>query len=74
MGIMDPTRVTLRIVPLHSAEAGDLRMGGTPSERAAAVAVLTAEIWRLAGRQLPTYSRATMPIVVSTLSDHAGST
>ena len=46
-------------------------MGGTPNERVAAVAELTAEAWRLAGRPLPSYTRATMPVVVSTLRDHA---
>lgn len=71
---MDPCRITGRVVPLRSAEAGDARMGGTPDERVAAVALLTAEAWRLAGRRLPTYSRATMPVVLSTLKDHAGST
>lgn len=66
--------MTGRVVALRSAEAGDPRMGGTPDERVAAVAVLTAEAWRLAGRRLPVYSRATMPIVRATLKDHAGST
>lgn len=61
-------------MPLRSAEAGDARMGGTLEERVAAVAELTAEAWRLAGRPLPSYSRATMPVVLATLKDHAGST
>jgi hypothetical protein len=63
-----------RVVPLRSIEAGDPRMGGTVDERVAAVTMLTLETWRLAGRQLPTYSRATMPVVIATLKDHAGST
>lgn len=63
--------VTARVVPLTSREAGDPRMGGTIEERVAAVAELTLEAWRLAGRPLPEYTRATMPIVVSTLKDHA---
>jgi len=71
---MDPSRTTGRVVPLRSAEAGDARMGGTLEERVAAVAELTAEAWRLAGRPLPSYSRATMPVVLATLKDHAGST
>lgn len=62
--------MTARVVPLTSAEAGDPRMGGTIDERVAAVALLTAEAWRLAGRPLPTYTRATMPVVVTTLKDH----
>lgn len=62
--------MTARVVPLTSAEAGDPRMGGTIDERVAAVAELTAEAWRLSGRPLPTYTRATMPVVVTTLKDH----
>jgi hypothetical protein len=48
-------------------------MAGTTVELVAAVAELTAEAWRLAGRALPQYSRATMPIVLGTLKDHAES-
>ena len=66
--------MTARVVPLQSHEAGDSRMGGTVDERVAAVTALTLEMWRLAGRSLPSYTRATMPIVVTTLKDHAGST
>ncbi len=65
--------MTARIVPLGSDEAGDSRMGGTVDERVAAVAALTAEAWRLAGRALPTYLRATMPVVKATLATHRGS-
>ncbi|MEK7400848.1 MAG: hypothetical protein AABZ80_00645 [Gemmatimonadota bacterium] len=68
---MDRSGITARVVTLSSDEAGDARMGGTPNERVAAVAELTAEAWRLAGRPLPSYTRATMPVVVSTLRDHA---
>ncbi|MGQ0648892.1 MAG: hypothetical protein ACT4P7_15145 [Gemmatimonadaceae bacterium] len=70
----DRGRMTARIVPLRSDEAGDARMGGTPDERVAAVTELTLEVWRLAGRSLPSYTRATMPVVIATLRDHAGST
>lgn len=63
--------MTARVVPLRSAEASDARMGGTIDERVAAVAALTLEAWRLSGRPLPTYTRATMPVVVTTLKDHA---
>ena len=66
--------MTARIVPLTSDEAGDSRMGGTPDQRVAAVAELTAEAWRLAGRAFPTYTRQTMPVVLATLEDHLGST
>ena len=40
----------------------------------AALVELTAEAWRLAGRPLPNYTRATMPIAVATLQDHPGAT
>jgi hypothetical protein len=66
--------MTARVVPLSSPEASDARMGGTQADRLAAVVALTAEAWRLAGRPLPSYTRATMPVVVATLRDHASST
>jgi len=66
----DRSRMTARVVSLRSAEAEDARMGGSAEDRVAAVSELTAEAWRLSGRPFPTYSRATMPIVVSTLRDH----
>lgn len=66
--------MTARIVSLTSPEADDSRMAGTPEQRLAAVTALTAEAWRLAGRPLPTYTRATMPIRLATLKDHPGST
>jgi hypothetical protein len=71
---MDRSHMTARVVPLSSPEANDSRMGGTVEQRLAAVAQLTAEAWRLSGRPLPTYTRATMPIVIATLRDHPGST
>lgn len=64
---MDRSRMTARIVPLSSDEAGDPRMGGTVDERVAAVTELTLEAWRLSGRPLPSYTRATMPVVLTTL-------
>jgi hypothetical protein len=71
---MDRSRMTARVVPLTSAEAADARMAGTMEERVAAVAVLTLEAWRLAGRPFPSYTRATIPVVAATLKDHAGGT
>jgi len=65
--------MSARVVPLSSPEAADPRMGGTLEERVAAVAKLTDAAWRLAGRSFPTYTRATMPILVATLQDHPGS-
>jgi hypothetical protein len=45
-------------------------MGGTADERVAAVAALTLHAWTLAGKTLPTYTRATMPVRLSTLAEH----
>lgn len=59
--------MTARVVPLASPEAGDSRMGGTLDERLGAVVALTAEAWRLSGRALPTYTRATMPVALARL-------
>lgn len=65
--------MSVRVVPLQSDEAGDSRMGGTVDERVAAVALLTIEAWRMAGRAFPTYLRAAMPVVKATLASHRGS-
>lgn len=66
--------MTARVVPLRSDEAGDMRMGGTPDARVAAVAELTLEAWRLAGREFPRYTRQTIPVVVASLRDHLAAT
>lgn len=63
--------MTVRVVPLTSREAGDARMGGTVDERVAAVAVLTEQAWTLSRRPFPTYTRATMPAVVTTLAEQS---
>jgi hypothetical protein len=60
--------MTARVVALTSRAAGDPRMGGSVDERVAAVAVLTQEAWLLAKRPFPTYTRATMPVVVTRLA------
>jgi hypothetical protein len=59
--------MTVRVVPLESKEAGDARMGGTADERLAAVSSLTEMAWALAKRPLPSYTRATMPVTITTL-------
>ena len=61
--------MTARVVSLSSREAGDARMGGTIEQRLAAVADLTAEAWRLSGRRFPSYTRATMPVVLTNLHE-----
>lgn len=63
----DTSEMSARVVPLGSAEADDRRMGGTVAQRVAAVGELTRLAWTLAGRALPTYTRATMPIALLTL-------
>lgn len=68
--IMDHSRMTARVVPLSSPEAADPRTGGSLEGRLAAVAELSMEAWRLSGRPLPSYTRATMPVVLATLKDH----
>jgi hypothetical protein len=63
--------MTARVVPLRSREAGDPRMGGTIDERVAAVAVLSEAAWKAAGRPFPTYTRATMPVRITTLAEQS---
>ncbi len=67
-------KMTARVVPLTSDEAADRRMDGTLDERVAAVAELTELAWTVAGKPRPSYTRATIPIVVGTLDRHAPST
>ena len=66
----DRSQMTVRVVSLHSHEAGDARMGGTVAERVAVVAELTEMGWALARLPLPQYTRGTMPVVVTTLAGH----
>ncbi len=54
--------MTVRVVSLHSREAGDSRMEGTIAERLAMTRQLTERIWKLSGKPLPSYTRATMPV------------
>ena len=59
--------MTARVVPLHSREAGDVTVGGSAADRLVLVAQLSETSWKLTGRPLPVYTRATMPVVVTTL-------
>ncbi len=63
----DRRDMTVRVVSLHSREASDARVEGTAAERIALVAELSKRLWAATGRPLPTYTRATMPIVLTTL-------
>ena len=64
--------MTVRVVSLHGREASDATVGGTVEDRLALVARLSETSWQLTGRPLPHYTRATMPVVVSTLQAHTG--
>ncbi len=59
--------MTVRLVPLDSREAGEARVGGSIAERVALVARLSDMLWTQTGRPLPNYTRATMPIAMTTL-------
>lgn len=59
--------MTARIVPLNSREAGEARVGGTIAERIALVAELSEMMWARTGRPVPSYTRATMPVVIKKL-------
>jgi hypothetical protein len=61
--------MTARVVPLHSDEAGDARVGGTPDERLALLSELSRRMWALTQQPLPSYTRATMPVRLSTLRE-----
>lgn len=61
--------MTARVVPLRSNEAGDGRVGGTAEERLALLAELSRRMWALTQRPLPCYTRSTMPVRLSTLSE-----
>ena len=62
-------KMTVRIVPLGSQEAGDARVGGTVAERLALVTELSHRAWALTGRPLPSYTRRTMPVRLTTLAE-----
>jgi hypothetical protein len=68
---MRPVRraMTARIVPLASDEASDARVVGTSGERLALVAELSRRMWAITKRPMPTYTRQTMPVRVTTLAD-----
>ncbi len=57
--------MTVRLVPLHSREASEARVGGSVAERVALVARLSEMLWTRTGRPLPGYTRATMPIAMT---------
>ena len=61
--------MTARVVPLTSDAAGDARVGGSVAERLALIAELSHRAWSLTKRPLPSYTRRTMPVRLTTLAD-----
>jgi hypothetical protein len=61
--------MTARVVPLRSDDASDARVGGTAEERLALLAELSQRMWALTQRPLPSYTRSTIPVRISTLHE-----
>ena len=61
--------MTVRVVTLQSNEAGDGRVYGTAAERLAIVADLSRRMWALTRQPVPAYSRSTIPLRLTTLSE-----
>ena len=61
--------MTARVVPLTSAEAGESRVEGTANERLLLLAELSRRAWALTGRGTPVYTRATIPVALTTLRE-----
>jgi hypothetical protein len=62
-------RIPVRIVPLSSHEAADAFVDGSIDERLALLARLSRRAWDATGRPYPSYTRATMPVVITRLVD-----
>ena len=65
----DRSKMTVRIVPLRSNEAGDGRVGGTAGERMALVGELSRRAWALTKQPVPSYTRQTMPVRLISLTE-----
>ena len=65
----DRRKMTGRVVPLGSREAGAVPECGTADERVALVARLSELAWNLTARPRPVYTRATMPVRVRSLRE-----
>jgi hypothetical protein len=61
--------MTARVVPLQSNEAAEGRVGGTVAERLSLLSELSRRMWALTKRPLPSYTRRTMPVKLTTLAD-----
>jgi len=61
--------MTGRVVSLQSPEASDARVPGTVAERLHLVKELSEMLWARTRRPLPAYTRATMPVVITSLRE-----
>ncbi len=68
----DRRNMTVRLVSLASPEAGESRVNGSTAERLALVGTLSESHWALSRRPLPAYTRATMPVVLTSLDVRSG--
>ena len=64
--------LTYRVVPLVSPAAADSRLGADAAERLRMLAELSHMAWVESGRPFPRYTRATMPVRLSTLAEQGG--
>lgn len=62
-------RIPVRIVPLASDEAADAYVEGTIDDRLALVARLSRRAWATTGLPVPSYTRATIPVVITRLAN-----
>lgn len=65
--------MTYRVVPLGSREAASAQLGMTAAQRLDMLSELSHMTWVATGRPLPTYSRAGMPVKLSTLREQGSS-
>jgi hypothetical protein len=69
-GSTPPLRGTpARVYRLGEEPGDDLSSSTTAAERVAMVWDLSARMWEMGGRPAPTYTRATMPVVVTRSRD-----
>lgn len=61
--------MTGRVVPLESREAGEPPCPPSVAERLALMTRLSREAWELSRRAIPSYTRATIPVVLRTLRE-----
>lgn len=63
-GMQNRAAIRARAFPLEHPSGDDLSTCTTPAERLELVENLTREAWALSKRELPTYARAQIPVVV----------